>query len=213
MLPTVSVGLIVSPSDGLVTPATGQFDVWFFQYPGVHPWFPTPVASAPIDPVAIIRPLSTTPATNPLLRMDPPDFVVVIRQRPVDRTFVPVRNGTGSHVVPTVNHSGDHSDVAMDRTRGRLFAGTSGFSYAAWAPRFYAAGIRSGDLLAAYAERLNACELNNTFYQQPTASKVAAWLAATPADFRFSVKAQRGGSWRSMAGRAAESVPWLTEPY
>src|SRR3954467_9578841 len=101
----------------------------------------------------------------------------------------------------------------MDRRRGRLFVGTSGFSYAAWAPRFYALGTRSGDLLAAYAERLNACELNNTFYQQPTASKVAAWLAATPADFRFSVKAQRGGSWRSMAGRAAESVPWLTEPY
>src|SRR3954453_79226 len=101
----------------------------------------------------------------------------------------------------------------MDRTRGRLFVGTSGFSYAAWAPRFYAPGTRSGDLLRAYAARLNACELNNTFYQQPTAPKVAAWLAATPEDFRFSVKAQRGGSWRSMAGFAADSVPWLTEPY
>lgn len=97
--------------------------------------------------------------------------------------------------------------------RGRLFVGTSGFSYAAWAPRFYAPGTRSGKLLEAYAQRLNACELNNTFYQQPSAAKVAAWLAATPAEFRFSVKAQRGGSWRSMAGFAAESVPWLTPPY
>jgi uncharacterized protein YecE (DUF72 family) len=103
--------------------------------------------------------------------------------------------------------------MTMDRTRGRLFVGTSGFSYAAWAPRFYAPGTRSADLLKAYAARLNACELNNTFYQQPTAPKVSAWLAATPSEFRFSVKAQRGGSWRSMAGSAAESVPWLTEPY
>jgi uncharacterized protein YecE (DUF72 family) len=103
--------------------------------------------------------------------------------------------------------------VSVDSTRGRLYVGTSGFSYAAWAPRFYAPGTRSGDLLGAYAARLNACELNNTFYQQPTAPKVAAWLAATPADFRFSVKAQRGGSWRSMGGHAAESVPWLTQPY
>ena len=30
------------------------------------------------------------------------------------------------------------------------------------------------------------------------ADKVAAWVAATPADFRFSVKAQRGGSFRSL---------------
>jgi uncharacterized protein YecE (DUF72 family) len=105
------------------------------------------------------------------------------------------------------------SGVVVDRTRGRLFVGTSGFSYTAWAPRFYAPGTRSADLLRAYSGRLNACELNNTFYQQPTAPKVAAWLAATPEEFRFSVKAQRGGSWRSMAGHAAESVPWLTQPY
>jgi uncharacterized protein YecE (DUF72 family) len=99
------------------------------------------------------------------------------------------------------------------RTRGRLFVGTSGFSYTAWVPRFYAPGTRSGDLLAAYSGRLNACELNNTFYQQPTAAKVAAWLAATSDDFRFTVKAQRGGSWRAMGGHADESVPWLTQPY
>ncbi len=109
--------------------------------------------------------------------------------------------------------AGVTSGSIEQRTRGRLFVGTSGFSYSAWAPRFYAPGTRSGDLLRAYAARLNACELNNTFYQQPTAPKVAAWLAATPDGFRFSVKAQRGGSWRSMAGFAAESVPWLTQPY
>jgi uncharacterized protein YecE (DUF72 family) len=55
--------------------------------------------------------------------------------------------------------------------------------------------------------------LNNTFYQSPSESKVAAWLAATPPDFRFSVKAQRGGSWRAMSGAPDPGLPWLTEPY
>ena len=40
-----------------------------------------------------------------------------------------------------------------------------------------------------------------------------AWLAATPETFRFTVKAQRGGSFRAMTGDPAESIPWLTDPY
>lgn len=103
--------------------------------------------------------------------------------------------------------------------RGRLYAGTSGFAYRGWAPRFYPAGLKAAALLPAYASRLTAVELNNTFYQQPTAAKVEAWLAATPATFRFSVKAQRGGSFRAFgagaaAGAAPEpGLPWLTGPY
>jgi len=38
-------------------------------------------------------------------------------------------------------------------------------------------------------------------------------VAATPSTFRFTVKAQRGGSFRTMTGDAAASIPWLTEPY
>jgi len=103
--------------------------------------------------------------------------------------------------------------VSSDRTRGRLYAGTSGFSYPAWAPRFYAAGTRAADLLPTYAARLNACELNNTFYQQPKPPAIAGWLAATDPSFRFSVKAQRGGSVRALFGGAIETIPWLTAPY
>lgn len=57
-----------------------------------------------------------------------------------------------------------------------------------------------------------ACELNNTFYQQPTETKVEAWLAETPPDFRFSVKAQRSASLASLAGSSSGSVGWLTRP-
>ena len=96
---------------------------------------------------------------------------------------------------------------------GRLFVGTSGFAYPDWAPLFYPEGSRSNELLHLYAERFPAVELNNTFYQQPKPDKVAAWLAATPADFRFVVKAQRGGSMRAFGIAAAETVSWLTAPY
>ena len=103
--------------------------------------------------------------------------------------------------------------MSSDRTRGRLYAGTSGFSYPAWAPRFYAPGARAAELLPAYAARLTACELNNTFYQQPKPPAISGWLAAIGNQFRFSVKAQRGGSMRALLGGAAETVPWLTAPY
>ena len=96
---------------------------------------------------------------------------------------------------------------------GRLFAGTSGFSYAGWSPRFYPAGLAAAGFLAHYASRLPAVELNNTYYASPSPSKVATWVAATPADFRFAVKAQRGGSFRALRVDPAGSVPWLTEPY
>jgi uncharacterized protein YecE (DUF72 family) len=95
---------------------------------------------------------------------------------------------------------------------GTVYVGTSGFAYPKWAPRFYPPGLRGDALLRHYSSRLTACELNNTYYQQPTPAKVAAWLDATPPDFRFAVKAQRGGSYRSLLVDPVESVPWLTGP-
>ncbi len=94
---------------------------------------------------------------------------------------------------------------------GRVLAGTSGFSYAGWAPRFYPAGLRSKDLLPAYAARLAACELNNTFYARPTEPKIRGWVGATPPGFRFVVKGQRGASVRALYDDPATSVPWMTE--
>jgi uncharacterized protein YecE (DUF72 family) len=96
---------------------------------------------------------------------------------------------------------------------GRLLVGTSGFAYPGWAPRFYPAGLAASGLLAHYAARLPAVELNNTYYASPSASKVAGWVAAVPSDFRFAVKAQRGGSFRSLQVDPTASVPWLTGPY
>jgi len=95
---------------------------------------------------------------------------------------------------------------------GRLLVGTSGFAYPAWSPRFYPPGLRGEALLPHYASRLPACELNSTFYRQPSADAVARWLAATPPDFRFAVKAQRSGSLGAMAGDPVAKLEWLTGP-
>jgi uncharacterized protein YecE (DUF72 family) len=103
--------------------------------------------------------------------------------------------------------------TADTRPPGRLYAGTSGFAYPAWSPRFYPAGLRGDGLLRHYGSQLGAVELNNTFYQQPSAAKVAAWVEATPPTFRFSVKAQRGGSWGAFGGAPEPGLPWLTGPY
>lgn len=95
---------------------------------------------------------------------------------------------------------------------GRLLVGTSGFSYPDWIPRFYPQGTRASALLAAYAARLPAVELNATFRRRPTASAIRGWVAATPPEFRFAVKAQRSSAIRGLFGSPAESIAWLTEP-
>jgi uncharacterized protein YecE (DUF72 family) len=95
---------------------------------------------------------------------------------------------------------------------GRLRTGTSGFAYPAWSPRFYPAGLKGPALLGHYGTHLATVELNNTFYRQPSPAAVDGWLAATPDDFRFAVKAQRGSSFRALQVDPAESVAWLTGP-
>ncbi len=91
--------------------------------------------------------------------------------------------------------------------------GTSGFAYRDWAPRFYPVGIRAPDLLRAYATRLTAVELNNTFYVRPSPHAIEGWLSAAPAEFRFCAKAQRGAAWRALRGDPSEPIERLASSY
>lgn len=72
-----------------------------------------------------------------------------------------------------------------------LYVGTSGFSYKEWKGSFYPEKIAAKDMLAYYADRLRAVELNNTFYRLPQKSMVESWKAQVPENFRFSVKASQ----------------------
>jgi len=74
---------------------------------------------------------------------------------------------------------------------GRVYAGTSGFSYPEWRGRFYPARLEPGAMLAYYASQLPAVEINSTFYRYPADGVVEAWRDQVPQDFRFAVKAHR----------------------
>ncbi len=71
----------------------------------------------------------------------------------------------------------------------RLFAGTSGWAYPTWKPGFYPATVPAKKFLEYYASQLNSVEVNYTFRALPTTKMLEGWLAATPANFRFSFKA------------------------
>ena len=71
-----------------------------------------------------------------------------------------------------------------------LYVGTSGWSYPSWRPAFYPAGIKPGEFLGHYAERLPSVELNSTGYRIPAEEQFRRWAELTPAGFRFAVKMQ-----------------------
>jgi len=72
-----------------------------------------------------------------------------------------------------------------------LFAGTSGFAYAAWKPGFYPARLPANQFLKHYAGRLNCVEINYTFRRLPSAGTLQTWVEATPPGFVFAVKANQ----------------------
>jgi uncharacterized protein YecE (DUF72 family) len=73
----------------------------------------------------------------------------------------------------------------------RLHAGTSGYSYKEWKGPFYPEKMKPADMLAFYADRLSAVEINNTFYRMPKKSVLEGWAEQVGDDFRFSIKASR----------------------
>lgn len=73
----------------------------------------------------------------------------------------------------------------------KVYAGTSGWSYASWKPDFYPAKLASAKFLSYYATRLNSVEVNYTFRRFPTEKLLEGWINATPDDFKFALKAHQ----------------------
>jgi len=65
-------------------------------------------------------------------------------------------------------------------------------------------------MLPYYSQRLPTVEINNTFYRMPQVAMLENWVKATPADFRFAIKAPRRITHISrLKESAAESVRFL----
>lgn len=77
----------------------------------------------------------------------------------------------------------------MTASAPRLLVGTSGYNFPEWKGSFYPAGLPAAKWLAYYAQQLGTVEINYTFYRMPSARTIAGWDAATPAGFRFVLKA------------------------
>lgn len=73
----------------------------------------------------------------------------------------------------------------------QLYAGTSGWAYSSWKPEFYPAKLAQAKFLPFYATRLNTVEVNFTFRQLLKETTVQKWIAGTPEQFRFSIKAHQ----------------------
>jgi uncharacterized protein YecE (DUF72 family) len=72
-----------------------------------------------------------------------------------------------------------------------LYVGTSGWDYPEWRAEFYPRGVPRRAWLEHLSERLNACEINATFYRLQPPGTFERWVAATPPSFRFTVKVHR----------------------
>lgn len=72
-----------------------------------------------------------------------------------------------------------------------IYAGTSGYSYKEWKGVFYPEKISPKDMLADYATKLPAVEINNTFYRLPKKDVIETWAQQVGDDFRFVLKASQ----------------------
>ena len=71
------------------------------------------------------------------------------------------------------------------------YIGTSGWHYRHWQGPFYPADLPADRWLGFYARHFDTVEINASFYRLPTRAAVRSWRAATPAGFRFALKASR----------------------
>lgn len=75
--------------------------------------------------------------------------------------------------------------------RGRIYVGTSGWSYRHWKGPFYPEDARGQDMLPFYAKQLDTVEINGSFYGLPARASLEAWLDVVPKRFVFAAKASR----------------------
>lgn len=71
---------------------------------------------------------------------------------------------------------------------GRLFLGTSGYSFPDWRGVFYPGRIPRAKWLPYYALKFNAVEINSTYYGMLTETAAGAMAESVPRGFSFSVK-------------------------
>ena len=74
---------------------------------------------------------------------------------------------------------------------GRLYIGTSGFTYNHWRDVFYPRELSEKKWLEYYARHFSTVEINSSFYHLPRLSTCKNWGERVPENFLFAMKASR----------------------
>ena len=98
-----------------------------------------------------------------------------------------------------------------------ILIGTSGYDYPEWKGVFYPPEVKRADFLSYYSTQFNALELNNTFYNMPTAERLYSFYQRSQGRIKFSVKANRmlthevDSKWQNAAGEFKSALNPLLE--
>ncbi|HET7848964.1 MAG TPA: DUF72 domain-containing protein [Pseudolabrys sp.] len=95
---------------------------------------------------------------------------------------------------------------------GKVFIGTSGWSYPSWRGPFFPREVLIKHHLAFYATQFITAELNGVFYRTPSLEAVRGWRESTPDDFVFAWKASKFIThWKRLSGRSRNSLALIEE--
>lgn len=89
---------------------------------------------------------------------------------------------------------------------GAIHIGIGGWDFDPWRGTFYPEGLSKPKQLAHLATRLNATEVNATFYSTMSPSTFAKWRDSVPDGFKFALKASRFCTNRRVLAEAEESI-------
>jgi uncharacterized protein YecE (DUF72 family) len=87
-----------------------------------------------------------------------------------------------------------------------IHVGVGGWDFDPWRGTFYPAGLAKTRQLEHLATRLNATEINATFYKLQSPALFERWASVVPEGFKFAVKASRFCTNRRLLGEAGEAV-------
>lgn len=95
----------------------------------------------------------------------------------------------------------------MGIATGKIWIGTSGWSYDSWRGPFYPPEIPKKRWLAFYGQQFRTAEINSSFYHTPSPEAVRAWREAVPDDFVFAWKASKFIShWKRLGPSCPSSI-------
>lgn len=95
--------------------------------------------------------------------------------------------------------------------------GTSGYDYPEWKGIFYPPEIKRADFLSYYATVFSALEINNTFYNMPTANRLLNFYERSEGKIQFSIKANRlltheiSPTWKNAAADFRNAISPIQE--